>query len=290
MLNIKQISVLLLIFGVVFGVLSTVFYNDGSKEIDEILTKTKGELEIPNTSQNDVPEEYRIIVASTDFPISREWLEKGLDFRNIVNLKNANYVLKMTFNDNNKLIITADIKNELNQTIAYITNNKWGSGSLDSPEIEDRNYNAYALEIISKQGIPILQVVMMDNNTIAIGLCANDGNNFWLFAPINGAISSIPNPTQRDFYEISKQRIFQYPSSEHLGKMVDPQAYPIPDIANEGMYIQSSSSPSIPNYPTDNPIDEARFKQSLGVYIFAPLSVIFLGLMGIITIKNKKRN
>jgi len=70
---------------------------------------------------------------------------------------------------NNKISVSADIRNSNNTIIAQIVNNEWKTVSPDTLLFWDRNYNAYAFEIIGSNNIPTLQVIMVGSNRIQIG-------------------------------------------------------------------------------------------------------------------------
>ena len=82
----------------------------------------------------------------------------------------------------------------------------------------DRNYNAYAFEVIDSNIVPILQVVLTPENNIFVGGVFY-GENESLVAQLN--VTTIYNP---DNYKYN-QTIFQYPSDINLGKLVANSPY-----------------------------------------------------------------
>jgi len=66
------------------------------------------------------------------------------------------------------MLISTEIKNENGETIAKIADNHWVVNT-NAVIASDRNYNAYAFEVINSDLIPVLQVVLQDQNRIYIG-------------------------------------------------------------------------------------------------------------------------
>lgn len=114
---------------------------------------------------------------------------------------------------NNKMSVSADIRNSNNTIIAQIVNNEWKTVNPDTLLFWDRNYNAYAFEIIGSNNIPTLQVIMVGPNKIQIGglFYTRTGSIYIAPAP-DGAIMYVNVGDQHREYGQNVSRIFYYPA------------------------------------------------------------------------------
>jgi hypothetical protein len=168
-------------------------------------------------------------------------LESGVDLDTLLNLcfkgynfSGDNFRISVV---NNKLSVSGEIKNSDNVTVAQIYNNNWKSDNPDKTfDIFDRNYNDYAFEIIGKTGVPVIQIIIFGSNKIQIGgLFHSDAGEVYIL-PTEFGSTRILNPTDDQLRSQSIMKIFQYPSSSNLGKMVNP-AYPSSDPLSESWWI-----------------------------------------------------
>jgi hypothetical protein len=142
-----------------------------------------------------------------------EELKSGFDLQHYFDLNGIKYPFQVSFRDE-KLLISAEIKDKDGNLAAKITNNQWSVNN--NPIItHDRNYNSYAFEVIDSDSIPILQVVMTPQNTIFVGGVFYSANGT-LLAMLNG--TTILNPRNTDIRNYN-QTIFQYPSDNHLEEL-----------------------------------------------------------------------
>lgn len=135
---------------------------------------------------------------------------------------------------NRKMLVSANITNADGQLILRIINNEWTIRNPDTLLYLDRNYNAYAFEIIGENGKPTLQVVMAGPNKIAIGglFYTKTGGSIYI-EPVSDRAMLYVNvrPDQHLEENATVTTIFEYPcltNPSNLGKMINP-VYPSSD-------------------------------------------------------------
>ena len=68
------------------------------------------------------------------------------------------------------MLLSATLRDSKGNIIAEIVNNTWSTVDRHYQlSFNDRNYNAYAFEIIRSDGVPMFQVAMVGSNKIQIG-------------------------------------------------------------------------------------------------------------------------
>lgn len=286
MLSPKQIAVILLIIGAVIGVLGIVLYDNGSKDRDRLIDSTKGTISNPSMNKSFVPssnQDYAITVGAITavFPYSE--LSEGINLRRVINIDGADYDIKITFDSNYNMQVSTDIKNDKGDTIAYISNNEWGA-EPDSLLIKDRNFNSYAFEVVSKNNLPILQVLLVNQTHIKIGLCIN-ASNTWLFMPINHVTEIITQPKYSDFDYAINSKLFVYPSTTNLGTLVDPDAYSNPPNWNDSTSAVNSTPIT---YPQSDPLSPSTWKIIIGGMLQV-VGLILGGLFAALTVQNARK-
>jgi hypothetical protein len=154
---------------------------------------------------------------------------------------------------NNKLSVSAIIKNLNNETIAQIINNEWKTVNPNTLLFWDRNYNAYAFEIIGSDNVPTLQVIMVGPNKIQIGGLFYTQTGRIYIQPLGQDAVLWKNPTDQQLKDANIPRIFYYPAltdQSNLGKMVNP------------------------TYPSSNPLLESTAMFVLGIIVTAVGAII----------------
>lgn len=140
-------------------------------------------------------------------------LSEGFNLTRYVNL-GFDYPFQIRLKER-KFLTSIEIRNMDGEIVAKIVDNQWVVNS--NPVIaRDRNYNAYAFEVIDSDLIPVIQVVFTAHNKMYLG---------GLFYVPNGRMLVTPNvtifgPSSEDISE-NIERIFVYPSEQHLGEMVN---------------------------------------------------------------------
>jgi hypothetical protein len=183
----------------------------------------KGEL---NPFKVDLSKNFNIILGNVGLVNSAQEIAKGIDFNRFLNF-GISYPVQIKFNQN-RISVSAEIKDQDNKTIAKITDNQWAV-SPDPLLVRDRNYNAYSFEVIDSDLVPILQIQMTGDNTIMIGF-SSYGKNGRMIVTQSSGINI--NPSEQAIEEIKNSTLFIYPSSNHLGEMVNPMQ-PINDPLTE---------------------------------------------------------
>lgn len=203
----------------------------------------------------DPTKSFRICLSqSIDwFNYSIDDLANGIDLRSVIYNKIVPDQFKIQFVDS-KLVVSALIKDSNNETIAEIVNNEW---KTVDPHYQlafwDRNYNAYAFEIIGSNNRPTFQVIMIGDNKIQIGgvFYLEDGGYIFISPQKNGDAMIYKNemPPSNE----TSLTIFKYPcltQPDNLGKMINPI------------------------YPSSNPVVEADWEIQLGYVLFYGGSIL----------------
>jgi len=229
-------GIILLVIGSIITVLGGAMIPIGWEARQNAIKTLNGEL-IPFSI--DMSKPFQIAFSpTTSFEFTWAQMENGIDlnifFSSAVNLTTDQ--LKIQFIDN-KLSVSADIKDSKGTRIAQIVNNEWKTVDPSSLLFWDRNYNAYAFEIIGSNNVPTLHVIMVGPNRIQIGgLFYTSDGRIYIRQPLKsdptgtGAVFEI-NPTDQRLEALNISRIFKYPAltdTSNLGKMVNP-VYPSSD-------------------------------------------------------------
>ncbi len=202
------LGILIIALGSIIG--TFIMYYAGQLKLEEqkLLTTETGSLDTPKI---DPSKPITIQLGGFIFTPSLNDLENGFDPRKVANL-GFDYPFTISVKDN-QLFVSAEIKNEKNETVAIIVDNQWTVNN-DPIIARDRNYNAYAFEVIDSKLIPRLQVIIEPNNMIYVG---------GYFSTPVGNILMMPGTTiTQPTSEMLKQYlipIFEYPSNVNFGKM-----------------------------------------------------------------------
>jgi len=227
----------------------------GQEEKTEAVKALNGEI-IP--FEIDLNQSFRVCLSPQIdwFNYSIEDLSKGIELRSVLYDKIATDQFKIQFIDN-RLMVSATIRDSNKNIIAQIVNNTW---KTVDPSYQlafwDRNYNAYAFEIIGSNYIPTFQVIMFGPNKIQIGglFYLEGGGSIYITPLKNGdAVIYVNPPNEHREENETITTIFNYPcmtKPENLGKMVDPI------------------------YPSDDPLAAANSKIQIGYSLFYGGSVL----------------
>ncbi len=126
-----------------------------------------------------------------------------------------------------KIAVSINIFDPLGKLVAEVVRNEWKVAP--SPATWDLNYNNEALEILNPSGLIALQVILCNDIASVQGeFYGTNGKGVRLVetnATSQGStihFVPLPNQTGKPAPEIKK--IFLYPSSKHLGKLLKPNA------------------------------------------------------------------
>jgi len=204
-------AVLMVTFGIVLVAIGTILIAHGFQLRDLELRVMKGEL-IPFEVDSQKPIEIQIggihVIATLDE------LGKGFNLSQYVYWEGFDYPFKIVLKEGS-FLISVTIYNANGEIVAKIVDNQW---VVNENKIiaRDRNYNAYAFEVIDSDLVPVVQVVFSPQNKMYLG---------GLFYGPTGRMFVTPNVTifnpSSDDIKQSIQPIFLYPSEEHLGAMVN---------------------------------------------------------------------
>ena len=168
---------------------------------DKYIGATTGILHSSNTANRNI-----IAVGSTRFIV---------DSPDGIFLRENNDPLISLHMKNNKLYVSARLRDRTGDLVAELKNNEW---QLNKNSIFDRNYTDQALEVRERSGKVILQVANMGEVIHFAGIfhCKNG----WTYGliPVGemGAIMDIRPPGVELVTDINP--IFAYPSEKHFGE------------------------------------------------------------------------
>jgi hypothetical protein len=200
------IGFVLLVLGILGGYLITHGWYLRHRELET----PKGELDPPDI---DFDKPFNLYWGGIKITKNVLELTDNIDINDFFHFNNGGISLKIDF-DNRKILISTEIRNDKNETIVKIVDNRWVINT-DPLIAYDRNYNDFAFEVIDSDQIPRLQVLLSENNVIYIG--------GFFDIPIGKALALphelIINPSQQNVEELKELRIFKYPSNENFGKI-----------------------------------------------------------------------
>jgi hypothetical protein len=172
----------------------------------------------------DTNKDFEVQMGGVHVATTIKELSIGLNMTHYFNINNIKYPFQISFNYG-KLLVSAEIKDDEGNTAAKISNNKWVVNP--NPIVTyDKNYNSYALEVITPNQIPILQVVMTPENKIFVGGVFNS-NNTTMISMLNDTTIFGETGSTKITNAIAKydQTIFRYPSGSHLGELTANSPY-----------------------------------------------------------------
>lgn len=219
----KITALLVIIFAVVLIVIGTfLFSNHGPRLRDIENARIRGEL-VPFAIDEQKP--FEIQMGGIHVYTAIDQLRNGYDLQDVVYLMGIDYPFEISFTDE-KLYVSAEIRNEEGVLVATIGKNQWAT-SIDPVMVYDRNYNSYAFEVIAPNQAPILQVVMTPQNKVFVGGIFYSANGT-ILAMLNGTtivggIDEIANDIKN-----YNQTIFQYPSEQHMGELAANSEFAFP--------------------------------------------------------------
>jgi hypothetical protein len=212
-ITLLAVSILMLVVGPTVFVEGQNMTNVGNREKENAILMLKGEL-MP--FEINMSKDFVVLFGGVGTVCSVQDLANGVNLNRSVNI-GVSYPVQIRFIDD-KLSVSAEIKNADNVTIANIVNNEW-TVSPNPSLIRDRNYNSFALEVIDSDSVPVLQVIVVGDNRIRVGLSAY-GQGGRVLVTQSGEVYL--NPSERAIDEMKNSTMFKYPSSSHLGEMVNP--------------------------------------------------------------------
>jgi hypothetical protein len=244
LLHSRKARVLLLILGSVLIAISPVLFTVGWQERQDALSATRGEIKPAYTIDQSKSVYVELGGLGNDFNMTE--LANGIDLTRLFHVQQgnqtfSNFPIQITFVDN-RLSISAEIRNSDNATVARIADNNWATTHPDNLLIWDRNYNSYAFEVIDQDKIPILQVLLAGQNRILIG-CNLLPQGIAAFFILNRGFSffSDGKVPQDVIQNLRSSTIFNYPSKEHLGEMTNNTSSILSNPLSDSNWIIASS-------------------------------------------------
>ncbi len=198
-----------IMIGIMLTVSGPIFVREGFRLRDMELKAMKGEI-IP--FEIDPQEPIEVHIGGFHVILTMDELEEGFNLRRYISL-GFDYPFKIVLEER-KFLTSVEIPNANGQMIAKIVDNQWVVHE-NKVIARDRNYNAYAFEVINSDLVPVIQVVYTPENKMYLGGFFYVPNGTMLVTPN----ATIINPLDMDTSE-HIEPIFKYPSDEHLGEMV----------------------------------------------------------------------
>jgi len=136
----------------------------------------------------------------------------NFDIKQKLNINNIDYPITLS-KINGRLFINAEIIDINKKLVGKIENNEWWNVP-PGDVVAERNYDALGYEVIDGYGVPVLQIQILNKNTIKIQGVFVDKNE--LIAVTDGGIDTEAAnvETYRAYKHIIKQ-IFRYPSARY---------------------------------------------------------------------------
>jgi hypothetical protein len=215
-ITLLAVSILMLVVGATMLVEGQNMTNVGNREKENAILTLKGEL-MP--FEINMSKDFVVLFGGVGTVCSVQDLANGINLNRSVNI-GVSYPVQIRF-VNNKLSVSAEIKNADNVTIADTVNNEW-TPSPNPSFVRDRNYNSFAFEVVDSDSIPVLQVIVVGDNRIRVGLSAF-GQGGRVIVTQSGEVYL--NPSEQAIGEMRNSTMFKYPSSSHFGEMVNPISF-----------------------------------------------------------------
>jgi hypothetical protein len=173
---------------------------------------------VPFEFDSQQPVEIQVVGIHVNMTLDK--LSQGFNLSRYVYL-GFDYPFQITFKDQ-KFSVSAVIRNADGEKIATITNNEWAVSS-NNVIAYDRNYNAYAFEVMDSDLVPVIQVVFSPQNKMYLGGFFYIPNGTLLLTDDN----LITDPSYENISYARTHTIFNYPSDQHLGELVAKSTYQV---------------------------------------------------------------
>ena len=167
---------------------------------------------------------------STDYTVDE--LANWVDLTHFIhieeNQKTVTFPVKFAF-EGNIVHVYAEIKDNNNVTIGTVNDNNWWAANPENiASVWDRNYNAYAFELIDENKIPVLQISLGQQNKIDIGFSLFSQGLPYYFGITTGTF--IGGVSDEDLQQIRSSTLFLYPSDDHIGELRNSTGYPTNNV------------------------------------------------------------
>lgn len=266
MVFLGAIFIMLTVIGIILHYHGNNVVFEGRQEKEKILSAYRGTLTPTYSINLSQPFTVSIGTISTNFTVDE--LVNGIDLTNFihieVNQKIVIFPVKFTL-EGNIIHVYAEIKDENNKTIGKVIDNDWWVANPQSTaSVWDRNYNAFAFELIDGNKIPVLQISMRQQNKIDIGFSLYSQGLPYYFGITMGTL--IGQPSDEDLQQIRSSTLFLYPSDDFIGELRDSTGSTNNILADVNKKIQLGN-----NLAIIGSILAAIFGISVGSFIIAVL-------------------
>ncbi|MDI9578773.1 MAG: hypothetical protein QM398_11650 [Thermoproteota archaeon] len=225
------ITLSIVIISAILTVSGNEMRSDAEAKIIEETKKLNGELSPFEINMDEIF--YLYVGERVPFHFTGEQLANGINLSKFITTPYNNLTSDEFHFDikNGKLQVSATIRDSEGKLITYIVNNTWKTVDPNNElAFWDRNYNAYAFEVITPDYVPILQVAMIGSNRIQLGGLFYTEDGFVRIAPTSdGGATFSYYPKGMSIEEanenLSIPLLFEYPAltnSSNLGKMQNP--------------------------------------------------------------------
>ena len=282
-LDSKPVRITVIILGILLVFFGYWIFDTANAEIQNAIDPLRGQLNPPLIDPLQ-PIQVALSGSIGNYTISE--LSEGIDLTKLICVDTGNgsfqFPIQITFDNNNRLLVSARFTDKDGSILAIINNNEWKAVSSNSMEIWDKNYNSYAFEIVDNNGFPALQILVAEKNQIRIGYSLISNGLPYVFT-VKPSMYTLGNLTDTELTaHLRSDTLFKYPSREHLGEM--NSVYLIPDFSNfDGTQNEKTYN--------NNPLALPTYKQWAGIsmIIFGSSIEAFVGIETMVEKRRKDR-
>lgn len=164
-----------------------------------------------------LPRYLTLLVGSNRVQIDKNLLLNGKSVNPMIVAFPSDFPLSMKLSDDGKLLVDCNFRDLSGKIVAEMINNEW---EINPNNYFQRNYDAYGVEVIDQEGISILQIDFVNNNTIKLGGVIRDSQSVYFISDTNMNAWDIRLINKTEIINISKSipKMFVYPAVNNLGK------------------------------------------------------------------------
>ena len=264
-------SAILLSFFIIIGIIGGVMIPIGWESRQNAISTLNGEL---NPFRVNAKEPFRVAFSpETGMNFTYQQLSEGISLSDLwTGLPSDD--LKINFDKNNNLLISAKIRNSNGTLVGIITNNNWQLSNPDELLYVDRNYNSFAFEIIGIDNFPTFQVMMVGSNEIQIGGLFYTTDHGSIYFQIINSYSGWETVYYPDGTVVVQQHrnsdMYLDESEEFLAAKNIPTIFKYPALTN----ASNVGKLAIPFTHSSDPLIVPTFEFGLGISMFIIGSVV----------------
>jgi len=152
---------------------------------------------------------FTVNCGSNLFITDYEHLREGIDLNRFIHVEGFEYPIQIKA-ISGKVSVSAWISDDKGNMVAHIVDNNW---EVNPGNFFDRNFSNYAVEVVDKNLVPVLQIEITSGNYVYIGGLFHYKSG-QIFVTLKGYFV---NPSEEMINE-GVETLFVYPSDKHLGQ------------------------------------------------------------------------